>query len=201
MLTLCRSQPIVPVRKIERRINKVAVGSAVKVIDRLYEGGGAGGVWYGQAQGGARSMDGPLRLNPRWLRYYSFILFIQAFTFMYLYFFKMRERAFEAGGVAWWGKFRILHGLTYLVAAVLAFNKNRLAWIPTHNFRENVTPYLNMVDPLYILEKPHGHSFEDFESIQSFVRKNNLKVLYADHYLGKSVLDRIETPDQTRPFQ
>lgn len=67
--------------------------------------------------------------------------------------------------------------------------------IPTHNFRENVTPYLNMVDPLYILEKPHGHSFEDFESIQSFVRKNNLKVLYADHYLGKSVLDRIETPD------
>ena len=72
----------------------------------------------------------PLRLNPRWLRYYSFILFIQAFTFMYLYFFKMRERAFEAGGVAWWGKFRILHGLTYLVAAILAFNKNRLAWIP-----------------------------------------------------------------------
>lgn len=42
----------------------------------------------------------------------------------------MRERAFEAGGVAWWGKFRILHGLTYLVAAVLAFNKNRSAWIP-----------------------------------------------------------------------
>jgi ubiquinol oxidase len=38
MLTLCRSQPIAPVRKIERRINKVAVGSAVKVIDRLYEG-------------------------------------------------------------------------------------------------------------------------------------------------------------------
>ena len=49
---------------------------------------------------------------------------------MYLYFFKMRERVFEAGGVAWWGKFRILHALTYLVSAVLAFNKNRLAWIP-----------------------------------------------------------------------
>jgi ubiquinol oxidase len=37
MLTLCQ-KPIVPVRKIERRINKVAVGSAVKVIDKLYEG-------------------------------------------------------------------------------------------------------------------------------------------------------------------
>ena len=36
MLTLCQ-KPIVPVRKIERRINKVAVGSAVKVIDKLYE--------------------------------------------------------------------------------------------------------------------------------------------------------------------
>ena len=73
--------------------------------------------------------------------------------------------------------------------------------IPTHNFRENVTPYLNMVDPLYILEKPHGHSFEDFETIQSFVRKNNLKVLYADHYLGKSVLDRIEIPDNLESIQ
>jgi len=72
----------------------------------------------------------PLRLNLTWLRYYSFILFTQAFTFMYLYFFKMRERAFEAGGVAWWGNYRFLHGLTYLVAAILAFNKNRSAWIP-----------------------------------------------------------------------
>jgi len=37
MLVLCQ-KPIAPVRKIERRINKVAVGSAVKVIDKLYEG-------------------------------------------------------------------------------------------------------------------------------------------------------------------
>ena len=37
MLTLCQ-KPIAPVRKIERRINKVAVGTAVKVIDKLYEG-------------------------------------------------------------------------------------------------------------------------------------------------------------------
>src|SRR6056300_1351829 len=37
MLVLCQ-KPIAPVRKIEHRINKVAVGSAVKVIDKLYEG-------------------------------------------------------------------------------------------------------------------------------------------------------------------
>lgn len=67
--------------------------------------------------------------------------------------------------------------------------------IPTHDFQENVTPYLGMIDPLYILETPHGHSFEDFESIQSFVRENNLKVLYTDHYLSNPGLDRIETPD------
>ena len=36
MLTLCQ-KPVTPVRKIEKRINKTLVGSAVKVIDKLYE--------------------------------------------------------------------------------------------------------------------------------------------------------------------
>ena len=67
--------------------------------------------------------------------------------------------------------------------------------IPTHNFCENVEPYMNVVNPTYILEKPHGHSLEDFERIQSFVKTNDLNVLYSDHYLGKSILDRIELPD------
>ena len=38
--------------------------------------------------------------------------------------------------------------------------------IPTHNFCEAVEPYLEMVDPIYVLEKPHGHSKFDFERIK-----------------------------------
>jgi glucose-6-phosphate 1-dehydrogenase len=66
--------------------------------------------------------------------------------------------------------------------------------IPTHNFCENVEPYLGIVDPTYILEKPHGHSRYDFERIKSFIETNNIKVLYNDHYLGKDILQYIRTP-------
>jgi glucose-6-phosphate 1-dehydrogenase len=73
--------------------------------------------------------------------------------------------------------------------------------IPTHDFCENTKPYLNLVDPLYILEKPHGHSLHDFERIQSYVKENNLRVLYNDHYLGKPILDRIEIPDDVHTIK
>ena len=66
--------------------------------------------------------------------------------------------------------------------------------IPTHNFCENVEPYLGLVDATYILEKPHGHSKYDFERIKDFIDENNLKVVYNDHYLGKDVLKYIQTP-------
>jgi len=66
--------------------------------------------------------------------------------------------------------------------------------IPTHNFCEAVEPYLDMIDPTYILEKPHGHSRYDFERIKDFIETNNLKVLYTDHYLAKDVLCNIWTP-------
>jgi glucose-6-phosphate 1-dehydrogenase len=66
--------------------------------------------------------------------------------------------------------------------------------IPTHNFCENVEPYLGLVDATYILEKPHGHSKYDFERIKDFIDENNLKVVYNDHYLGKDVLQHIQTP-------
>ena len=66
--------------------------------------------------------------------------------------------------------------------------------IPTHNFCENVEPYLGLVDATYILEKPHGHSKYDFERIKDFIEENNLKVVYNDHYLGKEVLQHIQTP-------
>lgn len=66
--------------------------------------------------------------------------------------------------------------------------------IPTHNFCEAVEPYLDMIDPTYILEKPHGHSRYDFERIKDFIETNNLKVLYTDHYLAKDVLCNMWTP-------
>jgi glucose-6-phosphate 1-dehydrogenase len=66
--------------------------------------------------------------------------------------------------------------------------------IPTHNFCENVEPYIGLVDATYILEKPHGHSKYDFERIKDFIDENNLKVVYNDHYLGKDILRHIQTP-------
>jgi glucose-6-phosphate 1-dehydrogenase len=66
--------------------------------------------------------------------------------------------------------------------------------IPTHNFCENVEPYLGLVDATYILEKPHGHSAYDFQRIKDFIDENNLKVVYNDHYLGKDILQHIQTP-------
>tara|TARA_Y100000385_G_scaffold120022_1_gene124890 strand:- start:40 stop:723 length:684 start_codon:yes stop_codon:yes gene_type:complete len=68
--------------------------------------------------------------------------------------------------------------------------------IPTHNFCENVEPYIDLVDATYILEKPHGHSKYDFERIKDFIYENNLKVMYNDHYLGKDMLKFIQTPQK-----
>ena len=72
----------------------------------------------------------PLYIKTEWLSYYSLPLFAIAFSFLFLYFFNMRQNAFEAGGITWWANYRIIHGLLYLIAAIYAFNKNRSAWIP-----------------------------------------------------------------------
>ena len=72
----------------------------------------------------------PLYIDKKWLFYYSFILFAMAISFLYLYFTNGRENAFEAGGKTWWAKYRIIHGLLYLMAAYYAYHQNRNAWIP-----------------------------------------------------------------------
>lgn len=66
--------------------------------------------------------------------------------------------------------------------------------IPTHYFCENIEPYLDVIDPVYIIEKPHGHSKYDFEQIKDFINHHNLNVIYNDHYLGKDILHWIRTP-------
>lgn len=72
----------------------------------------------------------PLYLEKKWLSYYSFILFLIGASFLYLYFTNTRQNAFEAGGKTWWAKYRIIHGLLYLIAAYYAYNQDRNAWIP-----------------------------------------------------------------------
>ena len=72
----------------------------------------------------------PLYIDKKWLFYYSFILFTMSISFLYLYFTNSRENAFEAGGKTWWAKYRIIHGLLYLIAAYYAYFQNRNAWIP-----------------------------------------------------------------------
>ena len=72
----------------------------------------------------------PLFINKTWLYYYSFILCIIAFSFLFLYFTNKRQHAFEAGGHTWWAQYRIIHGLLYLIGAIFAYYQNRNAWIP-----------------------------------------------------------------------
>jgi phosphatidylglycerophosphate synthase len=72
----------------------------------------------------------PLYIDKKWLFYYSFILLSISVSFLYLYFTNSRENAFEAGGKTWWAKYRIIHGLFYLIAAFYAYFQNRNAWIP-----------------------------------------------------------------------
>jgi len=69
-------------------------------------------------------------LNKEYLPYYGLVLLGPALGFLYLYFGNLRLNATEAGGVTWWANLRIVHGLFYLCAAILAFLKIPLAWVP-----------------------------------------------------------------------
>ena len=60
--------------------------------------------------------------------------------------------------------------------------------IPTHYFIATVEKYkhdLHDINPLFLLEKPHGVNKENFEEITSYCNENNLQVLFNDHYIGK----------------
>ena len=72
----------------------------------------------------------PKILNKDYLPYYGLILLAIALGFLYLYFGNLRLEAPEAGGKTWWANLRIVHGLLYLIAAILAFQSDSNAWIP-----------------------------------------------------------------------
>ena len=69
-------------------------------------------------------------INKDYLPYYGLILLGPALGFLYLYFSNLRLNAPEAGGITWWANLRIVHGLLYLTAAILAFQKDPLTWSP-----------------------------------------------------------------------
>ena len=70
------------------------------------------------------------QLSPNKLKMLGFVLLAMGLGFLYLYFTNGRLTAPEAGGVTWWSRFRIIHGVLYTVAAILALKGNRNAWIP-----------------------------------------------------------------------
>lgn len=69
-------------------------------------------------------------INKDYLPFYGLVLLGPALGFLYLYFSNLRLKAPEAGGITWWANLRIVHGLLYLTAAILAFQKDSLTWVP-----------------------------------------------------------------------
>jgi hypothetical protein len=63
-------------------------------------------------------------------RLFSILLFSIATGFLYLYFTNGRLDAAEAGGKTWWHHLRIIHGVLYLTAAILALAGSKYIWIP-----------------------------------------------------------------------
>jgi|UniRef100_A0A6C0IN02 hypothetical protein len=72
----------------------------------------------------------PLYIANNLLFYYSIGLFAIGISFLYLYFTNTRLNAFEAGGKTWWAKYRIVHGMLYLLAGMFAAQKKRIASVP-----------------------------------------------------------------------
>ena len=63
----------------------------------------------------------PLYIPKGYLNFIGIFFCIQSITFLYLYFTNSRLKAPEGGGVTWWAKYRILHGILYALAASSCF--------------------------------------------------------------------------------
>jgi len=67
--------------------------------------------------------------------------------------------------------------------------------IPTQHLESTLKPYKNDLDninPKFIIEKPHGNSFDNFESICKFLENNSYNFVFNDHYLLKKNIINIE---------
>jgi len=72
----------------------------------------------------------PLYLSTEWFQIFGIITMIIGISFLYLYFSNGRMEAPEGGGVTWWAKYRLIHGLLYINASIYLLQKERSAWIP-----------------------------------------------------------------------
>ena len=74
------------------------------------------------------------KINPEYLPYMGYIALIISLSFIYLFLFgnKSADSQLEWSGdkKIWWNNLRIVHGLNYLIFAILAIQKNKNAWIP-----------------------------------------------------------------------
>ena len=61
---------------------------------------------------------------------YGVVTAVIAVGFLYLYFTGERMKAPEGGGVTWWSKLRLVHGMQYATAAIYLFQRSREATIP-----------------------------------------------------------------------
>lgn len=60
--------------------------------------------------------------------------------------------------------------------------------IPTQYFFDSIEPYeqnFKENSPLFVLEKPHGISYNNFLDIKNYFDENNYSVVYNDHYIAK----------------
>ena len=65
-----------------------------------------------------------------YLPYLSIVTLVIAIGFLYLYFTGKRQTGFETQGASiWWMKYRIMHGLLYLLFSGLAFMRYKNAYI------------------------------------------------------------------------
>ena len=74
------------------------------------------------------------KINPEYLPYMGYIALIISLSFIYLFLFgnKKADSQLEWSGdkKIWWNNLRVVHGINYLIFAILAIGKNKNAWIP-----------------------------------------------------------------------
>ena len=65
-----------------------------------------------------------------YLPYLGYVALLPAIGFIYLFFTGKRTSGVETGGAPiWWNRFRILHGLIYLLFAYYAIQRNKSAYL------------------------------------------------------------------------
>lgn len=68
-------------------------------------------------------------MNTKYLQYTSIPALIIGVTMIYLYATNQRQYGYEAGGKIWWNKQRPYHGLLFIIYALMAYKKNKYAYV------------------------------------------------------------------------